>query len=232
MSESQTQAQAPRCFGKSRGRCAVCHRATRADELLWFLFCPRCYAIILSEIRSSTTGSGKPGGGGGSKCFSLLAKGAKWKTVEDYRTTVPLRVATWNDEADIFGEEEDGTIPEFTGDLDEINTAQFGPYPDPNVIAVTVVWGVFIGPPSGRRLVEWDMLMNNKDFEWGDASTKKNKGKMDIENIAAHELGHAAGLGHPPDECTEETMYAFASAGETKKRSLEDGDRAGILELY
>jgi hypothetical protein len=61
---SAAQTQAPRCYRKSRGRCAVCHRATEASELLWFLFCPGCYAIILSEIRSSTTGPGKAGGGG------------------------------------------------------------------------------------------------------------------------------------------------------------------------
>ncbi len=175
-------------------------------------------------------GKGKTTKSNTSQCFSLLAKGASWKTVEPYRTTFAVPVGMWEFNNNIFGEEENVAsedIEEFTGDLDNINTAQFGPYPNPNVIAVTVVWGVFIGPPSGRRLVEWDMLMNDW-FAWGDGDPNK----MDIANIATHELGHAAGLGHPPDECTEETMYAFASAGETKKRSLEDGDRAGILELY
>ena len=55
---------------------------------------------------------------------------------------------------------------------------------------------------------------------------------MDFENIAQHELGHAFGLGHPSDTCTEETMYRFASNGETKKRDLYDGDIAGIKALY
>lgn len=174
-------------------------------------------------------GRGKPPKNGTSECFSPLAKGAIWRSTEPYRTTFPLPVATWEFNNDIFGEEEAGDIPFFTGDLDEINTAQFGPYPDPNVIAVTVVWGVFGGPPPQRRLVEWDLLMNTA-YPFGNADLVN--GVMDTENIAVHELGHAAGLGHPPNECTEETMYAFADFGETKKRTLEDGDKAGILSLY
>ena len=55
---------------------------------------------------------------------------------------------------------------------------------------------------------------------------------MDFENIAQHELGHSFGLGHPSDGCTEETMYRFASEGETKKRNLNSGDIAGIKKLY
>ena len=55
---------------------------------------------------------------------------------------------------------------------------------------------------------------------------------MDFENIATHELGHSVGMGHPADECTEETMYRFASEGETKKRDLNAGDIAGVNQLY
>lgn len=179
-------------------------------------------------------GGGGPGGGGGgtADCYSVLAKGASWTTTEPYFTTFePLPVATWDEHANIFGAKENWTapapFPTFTGDMDGFNTAQFGDYPNENVIAVTVVWGVFIGPPSQRYLAEWDLLMNNQ-FPFGNADSNS----MDTENVAAHELGHAAGLGHPPDGCTEETMYAFAALGETKKRTLEAGDIAGIRKLY
>jgi len=39
-------------------------------------------------------------------------------------------------------------------------------------------------------------------------------------------------MGHPASTCTEETMYAYASYGETKKRTLNTGDKAGIKKLY
>ena len=50
--------------------------------------------------------------------------------------------------------------------------------------------------------------------------------------MAAHEFGHSAGMDHPDDSCTEETMYAFSDEGETKKRTLNAGDIAGINKLY
>ena len=71
--------------------------------------------------------------------------------------------------------------------------------------------------------------MNSASFTFGDAGKKD---VMDEVGVATHELGHAAGLAHPPNECTEETMYAFAELGETKKRTLEEGDIQGIVELY
>jgi len=34
------------------------------------------------------------------------------------------------------------------------------------------------------------------------------------------------------DLCSEQTMYGYAGYGETKKRDLNDGDIAGIKNLY
>ncbi len=72
-------------------------------------------------------------------------------------------------------------------------------------------------------------MYDDVDFDW---SNTGDPTKMDFENIATHEIGHAMGLSHPSDTCLEETMYAFASEGETKKRTLEAGDIAGINKLY
>lgn len=91
------------------------------------------------------------------------------------------------------------------------------------------MWGIFSGPPFARELVEWDQVYDDVDFAW---SSTGASGAMDFENIATHEFGHALGLGHPDNACTEETMYAYADYGETKKRDLNAGDIAGVAKLY
>ena len=88
---------------------------------------------------------------------------------------------------------------------------------------------MFLGPPKNRVLVEWDQVYDQVDYDW---SSSGEAGKMDFENIATHELGHSVGMGHPSSECIEETMYAYAGYGETKKRDLNAGDIAGINGLY
>lgn len=78
-------------------------------------------------------------------------------------------------------------------------------------------------------MVEWDAVFNS-DYAFGDATSDPSL--MDYQNIATHEFGHALGLGHPEDTCTDETMYPSAGFGETKKRTLEAGDKTGINKLY
>lgn len=184
---------------------------------------------------------------GSSTCFSFFAKGARWKTTENYTTEVGVDTAitetsleTWDTEVafDIFGTRNISGTPDGADDVspdgkNEVMLENLGPT---DTIAYTIVWGIFRGPPSGRELVEWDAVFNTA-FSFGDAGPTHevnlgNTGVMDYENIATHEFGHAAGLTHPDDSCTEETMYRFASLGETKKRTLEAGDIAGINKLY
>ncbi len=198
-----------------------------------------------------------PGGNGGnggdttSTCFAFFANGARWKTTEDYLVdpsnnaglatgggpgAVPGIVATsletWDTEVgfNIFGNEVAGTVDGIDLESpDDKNEVLFGDIDSPGAIAVTVVWGIFRGPPFMRELVEWDALFDDADFDW---STSGEAGKMDFQNIATHEFGHSAGMAHPDDSCTEETMFRFASDGETKKQTLNAGDIAGINKLY
>lgn len=58
-----------------------------------------------------------------------------------------------------------------------------------------------------------------------------NSNSMDFDNIATHEVGHAVGMEHPNSTCTLETMYAYASNGETIKRDLHDRNIAGVNGL-
>jgi hypothetical protein len=56
---------------------------------------------------------------------------------------------------------------------------------------------------------------------------------MDFESIATHELGHIMGMADLYDSaCSDQTMYGYATNGETHKRSLGTGDIWGIHALY
>lgn len=203
-----------------------------------------------------------PGGGNGGtekpSCYALLAKDAKWKTVENAQVNptnsglsstflVDNTLASrevWDVETsqELFGDtitvntsaDWDGD----TGDLpDGLNEYSFGAT-DPNVIAVTVIWGYFSAPPPFRELIEYDVLFNTVNTTWGDAGPTNetslgDTNVMDYLNIAVHETGHGAGLGDIYDAvCTEVTMFGFSTDGETKKRTLATQDINGLHRLY
>jgi len=106
------------------------------------------------------------------------------------------------------------------------NTLAFGNYPTEGVIAVTSIWW----NPATKAIVEFDILFDT-DFTWGDATIDATK--MDLQNIAVHELGHGVGLGDIYDTvCSDVTMYGYSTEGETKKRSLEQADIKGLQTLY
>ncbi|MBW2991659.1 matrixin family metalloprotease [Candidatus Woesearchaeota archaeon] len=182
-----------------------------------------------------------------SGCYTYLAKEAKWKEIEPYMVdaanldgldemfvsqNIAADINKWEGAAgiDILGDEITGLVDGAdTVSTDGKNEVMFGDIDSPGAIAVTIIWGVFGGPPFNRRLVEWDMIFDDADFDWG----INDPLKMDFENIATHELGHSAGMGDLyTAECAEQTMYGYATEGETKKSTLESGDIAGIIGLY
>jgi hypothetical protein len=55
-------------------------------------------------------------------------------------------------------------------------------------------------------------------------------GKVDLPNVATHEIGHFFGLAH--SDVDGATMACDAPAGETEKRSLHPDDRAGLCATY
>lgn len=54
--------------------------------------------------------------------------------------------------------------------------------------------------------------------------------QFDMQNIATHEIGHAINLGHVSDKL--QSMYPTSFAGETLKRTLGNGDKAAVSNLY
>lgn len=198
-------------------------------------------AIIHYKNYGKPDKPGKPRNGADS-CYGFLAKGAKWKTTELYvvapgvdALTVGRDLETWDSQVafEVFGNQDINSAVDGpdTNTPDSKNEVMFGQISDPNVIAVAIVWGIFSGPPAGRELVEYDIVFNNVDYLWGDAMV--NPEVMDFENIATHEFGHAAGMADLyQSQCSEQTMYGYASYGEVKKRTLEIGDINGIQNLY
>ncbi|MFC1653357.1 matrixin family metalloprotease [Patescibacteria group bacterium] len=209
------------------------------------------YAII-----KRVDGHGKPDGVGGGKnkpkasaCYEYMAKGAKWKTLEPWVVNpsnidglvdskvfdvMDEGVNKWEDaaEKEILGAGSLTNLP-LEADLvspDDENEVYFASIDDPGVIGVTVVWGIFGGRPSGRKLVEWDQIYDDVDFDWG---VDGDPNDMDFDSIATHELGHTVGLVDLYiNECIEETMYGYASEGEINKRDLGPGDVDGVWSLY
>lgn len=56
-------------------------------------------------------------------------------------------------------------------------------------------------------------------------------GRVDLENVVTHEVGHFFGLAHTPDDA-DATMWACSAAGDVHMRDLEEDDIAGICALY
>ncbi|PWK13078.1 matrixin family metalloprotease [Tumebacillus permanentifrigoris] len=77
-----------------------------------------------------------------------------------------------------------------------------------------------------NKIVEADLDINVSYPFANDGSS----GNYDIGGNITHEIGHLLGLEHTTD--TEATMYSSSQMGETKKRTIEQDDKNGILFLY
>ncbi len=191
------------------------------------------------------------------QCYAFLADGAKWKTVEPWVLNPANQrgldpnflfnnltgdISKWEDAADgkvdnriVYNILGDGSITNSTLSADNVkpdglNEVYFADVSTRGAIAVIIVWGVFSGPVSKRYLAEWDMIFDDVDFDWSMAGEPN---KMDFEDIATHELGHAVGMNDLYNSvCNQETMYGYASLGETLKRTLNSGDILGVSILY
>ncbi|MCK4454112.1 matrixin family metalloprotease [Candidatus Parcubacteria bacterium] len=183
------------------------------------------------------------------KCYGFLGRGVNWKDLsvsyvidpsgsnlaEDFvASAISAGAEEWDTHtgAELFNDEY-GIVNDGSWDSDipdGRNELVFGDYPDPHVIAVAVVWGYFSGPPSLRKIIEFDVLFDT-DFTWGDATL--DSAVMDLQNIATHEIGHGVGLADVYDSaCSEVTMYGYSDYGETKKRTLDQPDITGLQTMY
>jgi hypothetical protein len=119
-----------------------------------------------------------------------------------------------------------GLIGEVTaGVRDGVNGISYGDYPSAGAIAVTYIW--YYGDTG--EVIEVDTLFDT-DYAW---STSGEPDKMDLQNIATHEFGHWLVLDDLyMKPARRQTMYGYSGYGETIKITLENGDIAGIEEIY
>ena len=110
------------------------------------------------------------------------------------------------------------------------NTVSWGTL-DVGIIAVATMWYIPGKPP--REIVEFDVVFNTY-YDWDTlADDGADENAYIVENIATHEAGHPVGLADLYEEIYSElTMYGYSEEGETKKTSLESGDKLGTQVLY
>lgn len=114
--------------------------------------------------------------------------------------------------------------------------------------SLTVRWGKIDGKNKVLALTENTFNVKTKiiissrmTFDLADPwkvfpsfDCKSQGSEFDIESVAAHEVGHVIGLLHPPNNSKNKalTMYAATASGETLKRTLDKGDKAGVSKIY
>lgn len=177
-------------------------------------------------------------------CWKSIAGFGGWTTVEDWgydgtnssgladvdiQATLEDAISAWEVQitsgTDVFGvyDSSFSGVPSVISDGE--NNIAFGNAGGGGIVAVTYIWS------SGGDIVEWDQIYEDaNDWNIGDPAPAN---EFDFLSVATHEVGHAAGLDHPAGGgCKQETMYAFVNLGETKKRSLTNGDINGINKQY
>jgi hypothetical protein len=101
----------------------------------------------------------------------------------------------------------------------------------------------FLLDATTGEIIEADVFFNTR-FSWSTAAGG-DAGRVDLESVALHEIGHLLGLGHSALGETEmvpggrrvigsgAVMFPIAlSAGATADRQLQPDDVAGISDLY
>jgi hypothetical protein len=116
-----------------------------------------------------------------------------------------------------------GQSSQTTNTNDGINLVLFRNASSGSAIATTYSWF------SGSTLIDTDIVFWDGAFQFF-AGSSGCSGGFYIEDIAAHEFGHALGLDH--STMSTATMYPSTSYCNTANRSLDPDDLSGVLAIY
>ena len=163
-------------------------------------------------------------------------------TAADFRAAVSRATATWQAVPGVTLRFEDlGFTTAAPVGLDGRNTLGFLDRPDlDRVLGAT---SLLLDSSTGA-LVEADIFFNTR-FQWS-VAPQGEAGRVDLESVVLHELGHFVGLGHSAIGETERTatggrrvlgsgavMFPIAmTPGSTSDRVLQHDDEAAVQDLY
>ena len=105
--------------------------------------------------------------------------------------------------------------------FDESNASGFFPSGS-GVVAITPIFF-----NSSGVIADADILFNGSGFRF---TTSGAVGRFDVEDVAAHELGHLLGLDHTP--WVGATMYPYVDPSIVLHRSLSLDDQRGMRDAY
>jgi len=145
------------------------------------------------------------------------------------RTQIQNGAAAWNNAGAAFVFTYGGPSTQANVVFNGTNLIYFDTTPPDggSYVAATYYWS------SGNDITECDLVFNDRDYMWWNGSGSCGGSKMDIWDVATHELGHflcLADLYGGGDAA--KTMYGYVDYCETQKQTLEPDDINGIIAIY
>jgi hypothetical protein len=185
------------------------------------------------RILHPTTGAGLFWPGGSSTGIAFQAAGSDDIPDDSDEVAVRNAIAVWN-----AVEGSNFTLVEDTSDatqartdwqtdslhlvwFDEDNSSGYFPG-SAGVVALTPLWFF-----SSGAISDADVIFNGKNFSF---TTSGQPGRFDVQDVAAHEIGHFLGLDH--SGYTGATMYPFVDPTVILHRSLALDDSNGLRSIY
>jgi len=143
----------------------------------------------------------------------------------DWPTAIQAGGATWSDAGSAFRFSYSGTTDRTGPTGDGYNVICQGDLGGGGTIAANYYWY-----NRKTKVVSENDIVFNSRLPW---STSGAPGYYDVQNIGTHEMGHCLVLNDLYKSYQSEmTMYGYGATGETKKQTLEFGDKDGAKYIY